>query len=241
MRFKLLVIALVLSSGSVLGFSYYSKRQENVSQVNQQIAKRPDLPIVKYKLDTPEELSSQGQAGIRQFKRRARYNMVTNTKPELRHLASLSSSLADVTCNLPSTHTSYDPAMPVEISDSILIARVDNAEAFLSPDTTNVFSQFTATVSRSLKSSTGPIADGTSIILTRPGGVVKFDSGRTMMCAGCYQTMPLPGNTYIIFLKAFPATGDFEIITGYELNNGIVTPLDGRDLLNDQKLEKFTQ
>jgi hypothetical protein len=53
--------------------------------------------------------------------------------------------------------------------------------------------------------------------------------------------MPLPGNTYIIFLKAFPATGDFEIITGYELNNGIVTPLDGRDLLNDQKLEKFTQ
>jgi hypothetical protein len=40
--------------------------------------------------------------------------------------------------------------------------------------------------------------------------------------------VPAKGKSYVLFLKREEA-GDFTILTGYELSNGLVTPLDGEE------------
>src|ERR1043166_145475 len=127
------------------------------------------------------------------------------------------------------THSETEllPDLPVSQSDAIIIGEVTDAHAYLSEDKTGVYSEFTVHVSNVLKNSiASPIAQATSIYLLREGGRVKFPSGRMHLYSISGVRMPVAGKQYVFFLKHLEETNVFSLLTGYELMEGKVSPLD---------------
>jgi hypothetical protein len=117
------------------------------------------------------------------------------------------------------------PPLPVAESDLIVIGEVGDATAHISTDRTAVYSEFTVNVNRVLHNVIGASIDPkTSIVATRYGGRVKFPDGSTQLLYNTDQGMLQPGARYVLFLKR--VDDDFDLLTGYELSNGKVTPLD---------------
>lgn len=116
---------------------------------------------------------------------------------------------------------------PTDQSDAVVVGEVVEASAYLSDDKTNVYSEFTIRIEDVLKSSgaTG-FVPGESVIAQRPGGGVQFASGRIHYYRISGQNTPRTGRRYILFLKLNDPPEAFSIVTGYELQNGRVSPLD---------------
>jgi len=118
------------------------------------------------------------------------------------------------------------PRIPAAQSDVILIGEILDANAYISTDKNGVYSEFTTRVEDILKSDNVlPISRGVEVSLERQGGRVRYPSGRTEWFRIALQSMPLANHRYLVFLKR---TGEnsFHIITGYELRDGRVYPLD---------------
>jgi hypothetical protein len=117
------------------------------------------------------------------------------------------------------------PPLPVFESDLVIIGEVTAAAAHISTDRTAVYSEFTVNVNRILHNAIGAaIEPKTGIVVTRYGGRVKFADGSTQLLYNTGQGMLRSGCRYLLFLKS--AGEDFDLLTGYELSNGKVTPLD---------------
>jgi len=120
-------------------------------------------------------------------------------------------------------------ALPSAASDAIVIADVERSKARLSHDKSAVYSEFASTVRGILKDTGGRLKDGCGIIVLRIGGIVHYPNGHTELYAIAEQNMPSVGGRYLFFLKTIDDGKDYEIVTGYELNNGQIIPLDGSD------------
>jgi hypothetical protein len=118
-------------------------------------------------------------------------------------------------------------ALPVERSDAIVVGRVARAEAFLSPDRTNVYSEYTIAVNDVLKSP--PDRTGDEVVAERAGGAVRFASGAVRRYASRNQGAPRAGDDYVFFLRRNETGDDYTLLTAYKLRGGAVGPLDGRD------------
>jgi nitrate reductase cytochrome c-type subunit len=123
------------------------------------------------------------------------------------------------------------PALPVKISAAVIIGEVTEAQAHFSSDQTNVYSEFAAQISDVLKNDyKAPLGVGNSVVLERSGGQVRFPSGKVMVSATNGQDMPRVGKRYLFFLTHEGPDAhvyeDFLILTGYELRDGLVFPLD---------------
>ncbi len=129
---------------------------------------------------------------------------------------------------LQSSHAPAEAALPVDQSDTIVIGEATEAQAYLSNDKTRVYSEFTVRVDEVLKNdSTAPLNPGALITAERPGGRVRFPSGKILVRSGLYgRNMPRIGRKYALFLKHNSETQDFSVLTGYELRSGHVFPLD---------------
>jgi hypothetical protein len=68
------------------------------------------------------------------------------------------------------------------------------------------------------------VSEGSVISIEREGGYVKYPNGQKLLYRNAGYGMPKRGVTYVLFLKA--SDEDFQILTGYELYNGQVFPLD---------------
>jgi hypothetical protein len=120
-----------------------------------------------------------------------------------------------------------EPALPISQSDAIAIGQVTNAEAHLSNDKTNVYSEFLVRVEDVFKSDRfGSLSFGGLISLTRSGGRVRFPSGKTLLRGSYGRGMPRAERRYLFFLKYNDEGQNYPIITAYELRNGHVFPLD---------------
>jgi hypothetical protein len=117
--------------------------------------------------------------------------------------------------------------LPVKESDAIVIATVSKSQAFLSTDRHYVYSEFELAVENALKNRETPAVQGATVTSERPGGAVRFPSGRITKIRINQQGFPQVGSRYVFFLKYQPATQDFFIVTGYRLDGGTVHPLDG--------------
>jgi hypothetical protein len=117
-------------------------------------------------------------------------------------------------------------ALPAERSDAVVIGEVTDAQAHLAPGKTGVYTEFAVRLDTVLKGD-GTLAPAASIITQREGGAVRFDNGRVKTYRVGGKRMPEVGGRYALFLKAQDAGRDFDIITGYELREGRVVPLDG--------------
>jgi hypothetical protein len=119
------------------------------------------------------------------------------------------------------------PALPVAQSDAIVLGEITDAQAHLSDDKSGVYSEFTIRIDEILKNdSQSSLATGNNAVAERPGGKVKFPSGKVQRYGIDKQGMPHIGGRYVFFLKSNGKGQDFSIITGYRLRNMTVFPLD---------------
>jgi hypothetical protein len=120
------------------------------------------------------------------------------------------------------------PALPVAKSAAVVIGEVTDAHAHFSDDETKIYSEFVVRIDELLKNdSQTPLVQGTSVVVERFGGRVRFPSGKVAVCLANHQDLPRIGKRYVLFLfHEFVGDDDFTILTGYELRDGLVFPLD---------------
>src|SRR5262249_14132798 len=114
----------------------------------------------------------------------------------------------------------------------VLIGEVTDAHAYLTPDRSGIYSEFTTQVIQVLKSGTTGLVADKQVAIERVGGVVRFASGTTYTCKVNHENMPQTGSRYVFFLTYKPEIDAFEIITAYHLRKGRVVPLDDAENLN---------
>jgi len=118
--------------------------------------------------------------------------------------------------------------LPTRISDAVVVGNVTDAKAYISEDKTAVYSEFIVQVWDVLKNSqASPLAVGTGVTVLRPGGGVRFPSGRVRKFLVAGRGLPRTGARYAFFLKYDDLAQAYYIVTAYELLGGKVFPLDG--------------
>jgi hypothetical protein len=115
------------------------------------------------------------------------------------------------------------PALPTVLSDVIVLGEVLDAQAHLSEDKSNVYSEFTIHIDKKFKS---PADLPEQITVERIGGWVRYPNGRKLLFLYGTGNMPKVGGKYLLFLKRIPQSEDFTILTGYELGPDGASPLD---------------
>ena len=119
------------------------------------------------------------------------------------------------------------PALPIENSAVILIGKVTSSSAHITEDRTGIYSEFSVGALEVLKQHLANIRVGQNIEVARYGGAVKFPSGKIQKYTVDGQAMPQVGQTYLLFLRI--RKDRVEIVTGYDLSQNRVRPLDGED------------
>ena len=120
------------------------------------------------------------------------------------------------------------PALPVRESAYIVVGKVTAAEAHVSENKKNVFSEFTVTVTKVFKTANSSIIDGSEIAVNRIGGFVKYPNGRTVLYRISGSNMPIVGERYLFFLTS-KNHQDLSILTAYAMGGEGVSPLDDWD------------
>ena len=117
-------------------------------------------------------------------------------------------------------------ALPVKKSDVIIVGNVVSAEAHMSGNKMNVVSEFSIHVEKVYKPSESiALVPGSSIMVERFGGIVRYPSGQTILYRFAGTSMPKISGRYLFFLTSISQSNDYEILTGYELGE-TVSPLD---------------
>jgi hypothetical protein len=107
----------------------------------------------------------------------------------------------------------------------IVIGSAAGSRSFLSVDKHAVYSEFTFHVDEVLKGKQ-IVSLGDLLTTTRFGGVVRFATGTTYIYRISKQGWPVTGRRYVLFLSK-NQSDDFDIVTGYELRDGVAQALDG--------------
>lgn len=120
--------------------------------------------------------------------------------------------------------------LPVGKSDLIVLGKVLDVMAALSPSKTAVFTQITIQVETVLNQNSDAKPGG-QVVVEREGGVVRYPSGAKIWHRVGEQEMPLSGRSYYFFLSNdFPRFGrqakDLYLLTAYEVRKEHVYPLD---------------
>jgi hypothetical protein len=107
------------------------------------------------------------------------------------------------------------------------VGTISDAKAHLSEDKNSVYSEFTVTINEVLKNDTAlPLGVGGSVTLERKGGRVRYPSGHISWFYVAGQGLPLPNAQYVLFLKTTDEERLFDILTGYQILDGRIAPLD---------------
>jgi hypothetical protein len=118
------------------------------------------------------------------------------------------------------------PAFPLQQSSVVVIGTVTGAQARLSNNKKGVYSEFTLRLDDVLKGERNKsLTPDSTITVDREGGRVKLPSGKIGIYFIEGQGMPVVGRRYVLFLSGKESSG-FTIVTGYELREGKVSPLD---------------
>jgi len=132
------------------------------------------------------------------------------------------------------------PELPVAQSDAVILGTVAEARAELTEDESGVYSEFTINIDEVLKDdSQQPLSPGNSIVVDRPGGRVKYDTGHISLFWLAGFGMPGKGGQYVLFIERGGPDEDYRIITGYEIRQGRVYPLD-KSTSSDTNFDIYT-
>ena len=118
------------------------------------------------------------------------------------------------------------PAFPIKQSTAVVIGTITDARARMSNNKKGVYSEFTFQVEDILKNDRGKsLTSNSTVTLDREGGRVRLPSGKVGIYHITGQGVPGVGCKYVLFLSGEQSAG-FTIVTGYELREGRVSPLD---------------
>jgi hypothetical protein len=188
------------------------------SQQQEPLRKTHPRPIDENRFPTADYAAPEPSDPSERLKRQARgkkydkshWNIYPNTQSSMARTHSLDPHL---------------PALPVGESTAVIVGQITDAKAYLSNDKTGVYSVFTVQVHEVLKNSSQlSLLTESSIEVERDGGRVRFPDGRTLIYVA--TNMPQVGLRYVLFLTNAQGQSDSQILTGYELREGKVHPLD---------------
>lgn len=178
---------------------------------------RKDLPIV----DLP---TSRSQIDKRREKTNRLYDISDDVLIDRTNLAFNEDHPIDM-LNNPVSHGGTGP-LPAYPSHGVLSGVVISKQAFISNDKTAVYSEFEMKIDEVFKGNSSDLAAGRSVRFTRRGGKVRLPSGKVLVRGGGAETMPEIGGRYVMFLRFDPQSESYWLLTGHEIRNGTVYPLD---------------
>ncbi len=129
------------------------------------------------------------------------------------------------------TSTTYDhwfyglTPLPTAPSEAVIVGEVTGANAYLTPDKSAVYSEYTIRVDEVLKTNDSTIVPNCNVDAQRLGGRVRLPSGQIQKYEVAGVGVPRVGRKYALFLVRYQQ--DLVILTGYELHQNKVKPLDG--------------
>ena len=142
----------------------------------------------------------------------------------------LNDNMEPVLLHLPLSDQSEEPGIPASNSDAVVTGTINDVNAYISSDRTTVYSEVTLNIEEVLKQDPRyPLVSGLTLNAERPGGAVRFPSGKILRRGQLGRNIPEAGRRYLLFLKYNEDGKDFSIVTGYELAGNLVLPLDGTD------------
>lgn len=171
------------------------------------------FPIVDY--DGPDLGNSENDAKRRNKNKRYDKRMRVSKNPAL-HITESAS-----------VHEGEIQAIPASQSDLIVIGEVLDSVAHLSNDKGNIYTELSFRVEEILKcNAQTPPLPGSTIIVERLGGFVRYPNGHKQLYRVVGQGMPRIGRRYILFLDSIDEGQDFSLLTGYELGETNVSAID---------------
>ncbi len=124
-------------------------------------------------------------------------------------------------------------AIPAIESYFVIVGEIRDAKASLSNDKRGIYSEYTVQILEILKGDgSNKAAIGTKITVDRSGGIVRYPNGKKVFYSVSGKNLPKVGSEYVLFVTSDKGTPNdkrspnYEILTGYELKDGIVYPLD---------------
>jgi hypothetical protein len=223
---KLTVFLFVLVFGT-LGLTFATKNQSSSNNrspneaLKVQQEKKGKFPVADY---DEAELTDPNKNQARKEKKRRHNNfsIVAKNPPEWQAQRMLIDEGLALT-----------PALPVAKSGFIVLGEVKTAEAHISENKENVYSEFTVAVNKVFKTGNSSVIEGAEITVDRVGGFVKYPNGRTVLYNVSGKNMPTVGEKYFFFLT-LADNQDLIILTAYQLGPDGITPLD-----DSPQFEKF--
>lgn len=176
------------------------------------------FPVADYESAEPED-SNEGRKRRARNRRHNGQGLVA--KPENSGEGREITRIDDWEMNLPT--------LPVAQSDLVVLGEVTDARAYLSEDKQGVYSEFPVRADEVLMGGgEAGVAPGDTLIAERVGGRVRFPSGVIELSNIAGQGMPRAGQRYVLFLKSTGEGQVYRILTGYEVREGRILPLDKR-------------
>lgn len=127
----------------------------------------------------------------------------------------------------PITHKHDVPFDGLSGSTAVVIGRVRTEQSYLSSDKTTIYTEMAVTVKSILLNGSGlPLTEGSSISVSRAGGVVRLASGELLVHGCIEESMPRPGHSYLLALAYSKPGNMFPLRTGFELSGDHVYMLD---------------
>ena len=230
------LVVVLTAALTAISLSGQSHPNQSVGDPNKEImALFQDYPIVSFNPGNPTK-----PEGRERRARSLRHNN-KNLNESSAKLFIFQEKTDAVSLTVPTAHSPDEIALPVNQSNAVVIGNVRDAQAYLSSDNTNVYSEFTVGVEEILKdNSAATISTGGSLTAERAGGRVRLPSGRVILRGDMRKSMPVPGRRYLLFLEFNEEVQTYSILTGYELRAGQTFPLDGnRRFKEGQKYEQL--
>ena len=216
-RKNFLLVTLIV--GVSLGLTALSGKSQNSSARQEETIKSRNetkMPIAVFSASLPADSTARAQRLARSGRFDKRFTVpFDETDPDTTGR------------NIISEWYLYIAALPTAESDVVVLGEVISAKGYLSNDRTGAYSEFAIRVDEIFKGDNR--LSGNSITAAREGADVQLPSGRIIRYEIVYQGMPRIGQQYVFFLKYNEQGNDYSILTGYELRNNLVFPLDEAD------------
>ncbi|MCZ2078624.1 MAG: hypothetical protein LC130_26970 [Bryobacterales bacterium] len=129
------------------------------------------------------------------------------------------------------------PDLPVRFSDTVLVGVVNRLQPHLSEDRTNIYTEYTITITAVLRNKNGlAMNPGSTIALDRMGGAIRLSPSRVIFQRVEGEGAPLiVGHRYVLFLRYDTRGSWFRSVKSWELRNGVVLPVDPGDIAVAQR------
>lgn len=134
------------------------------------------------------------------------------------------------------TEATPPSTLPTQESDLVVTGRVMDVTTHLSNDKSGVYSEYKIKLGKSLKKNEQVnIEKGGFITADRPGGMVRYPNHQTVIYLHNELGLPEVGKEYVLFLTDDKKSGNYKIITLYELQESATVPLDAGRNTDDIK------